>query len=332
MDSAYGKFYVGAYDGYLYAYDAKTGAQLWKYSSGNAGLETPYGSWPFFFGIPYGMTIADGKIFAPTGEHSPNDPMYRGEQLHVVDVNTGQKVWSIQGWWLGNAMADGSWTAYNGYDGRVYNFYKGLTETTVSAPTTTVPTGQAILIQGTILDQSPAQPGTPCVSADSMTAWMQYLHMQDPLPTNTTGVPVKLEAFGADGSVTEIGTVMSDTLGYRTTWTPTTAGVYTILASFAGDDSYSSSHGSIAVSVGPAPSNAPSANDVAQAVVSALPVQTPVPTAPSASDVAQAVVANLPVAPTFNDSDYAIIAVVIIAILIGIVNLAVLLMRRKQAA
>ncbi len=329
MDTAYGKFYIGAYDGLMIAYDAQTGKKLWEYSSGNAGLETPYGTWPFFMGIPYGMTIADGKVFAATGEHSPNDPLYRGEQIHVIDVNTGLKVWSLQGWWLGNAMADGSWTAYNGYDGRIYNFYKGPTMTTVTAPTTTVPTGQAVLIQGTILDESPAQPGTPCVSADSMTAWMQYLHMQDPLPTNTTGVPVKLEAFGADGSVVEIGTFTSDTLGYRATWTPDKPGVYTILASFAGDESYGSSHGSTSVSVGPAQSGAPSANDIASAVASQLPVQTPVPTAPSASDVASAVVAKLPSAPVFTSAEIAIIAIVVIALIIGLVNLA-LLMRKKQ--
>jgi hypothetical protein len=328
MDSAYGKFYVGAYDGYMYAYDLATGDFLWKYYAGNAGLETPYGSYPFFLGIPYGMTVADGKIFAPTGEHSPNVPMYRGERLHVIDVNTGDAVWTVQGWWLGNAIADGSWTALNGYDGRVYNFYKGLTQMTVSAPQTTVASGSSVLIQGTILDLSPAQPGTPCVSRDSMTAWMEYLHMDQPKPDNVTGVPVKLEAISADGTVTSIGTVMSDLNGYATTWNAPSEGVYTIVASFATDESYGSSQSSTRLSVGPAATtiNVPSASDVAGEVVSQLPVQTPVPTAPSASDVAQQVISQL---PAVTNIDIAIIAIVVVALLIGLVNV-VLLLKKKQ--
>jgi hypothetical protein len=329
LDSAYGKLYSAAYDGMLYAYDLQTGQVVWKYFVGNSGTETPYGTWPIFVGIPYGLTIADYKVFAPTGEHSPNSPLYKGERMHVVDTNTGEAVWTLMGWWLGRGIADGYYVGFNGYDGRIYSIGKGPSKVTVSAPTTTVATGETVLIQGEIVDMSPAQEGTPCVSADSMTQWMEYLNMQQSLPTNTTGVPVKLEAFGADGSYTEIGTVMSDTLGYRTTWTPTTSGVYTILASFAGDDSYGSSRASTALSVGPAQSGAPSANDIASAVVDQLPVQTPVPTAPSASDVASAVVSQLPAADAFTTADYAIIAIVVIALLIGLVNV-VLLLKKKQ--
>ena len=38
----------------------------------------------FFLGIPYGMGVADGKIFAATGEHSANDPLYRGEDYTLL--------------------------------------------------------------------------------------------------------------------------------------------------------------------------------------------------------------------------------------------------------
>ena len=62
------------------------------------------------------------KIFAATGEHSPNDPMYRGERLHVINATTGKAVWTIQGWWVDFAIADGQYTSYNAYDGRVYSF------------------------------------------------------------------------------------------------------------------------------------------------------------------------------------------------------------------
>jgi hypothetical protein len=83
---------------------------------------------------------------------------------------------------------------------------------------------------------------------------MEYLYMQKPCPTNTTGVPVKLEAFGADGSYTEIGTVTSDPYGnFKSAWTPTKQGLYTIMVTFAGSDSYWSSYAATGLSVGPAP-------------------------------------------------------------------------------
>jgi hypothetical protein len=341
IDTAYNKFYAGAYDGLMIGYDASTGRQLWQYSAGNAGTETPYGSWPFFLGIPYGMTIADHKVFAATGEHSPNDPYYRGEALHVIDVNTGQLVWKLQGWWLGNAIADGYYVGYNGYDGEIFAIGKGLSATTVETPLTAIKAGDQLTISGTVTDQSPGQTclgipaaGTPAISDDSMTAWMQYLYMQNQMPTNATGVPVQLVAIDSSGASTNIGTVTSDIAGYFiTSWTaPSTAGVYKIVANFAGSNSYfsSSAIGGITV-VAPEPTSTPlTANDVAQAVVSALPVQTAVPTAPSASDVANQVVAQLPAED--NTLLYAAIAIIVIAVLIGIVNLAVLMMRRKQAA
>ena len=68
-----------------------------------------------------------------------------------------------------------------------------------------------------------------------------------------------LTAIGSDGSVTDIGTVTTN--GYYGTfgnaWTPPKEGVYTIMASFGGDDSYGSSSAATSVSVGPAPSVAP---------------------------------------------------------------------------
>jgi hypothetical protein len=69
-----------------------------------------------------------------------------------------------------------------------------------------------------------------------------------------------------------------------------------------------------------------SASEVATEVVSQLPVVTPVPTAPSASDVASQVVAQMPAVD--NTMLIAIIAAVVVAILIGVVNLA-LLSRKK---
>jgi len=240
----------------------------------------------------------------------------------------------------GNAIADGIYVGYNAYDGEIFAVGKGLTATTVETPLTTIHAGDQFTISGTVTDQSPGQTclgipaaGTPAISDDSMTAWMEYLYMQDQMPTNATGVPVQLVAIDSSGASTNIGTVTSDIAGYFiTSWTaPSTPGVYKIVANFAGSNSYysSSAIGGITV-VSPAPTPA-SANDVASAVVQQLPAPvTPVPTAPSASDVANQVVAQLPAED--NTLLYAAIAIIIIAVLIGIVNLAVLMMRRKQAA
>jgi hypothetical protein len=70
-----------------------------------------------------------------------------------------------------------------------------------------------------------------------------------------TGVPVTLTAIGADGTVIDIGATTTNPYygTFSTAWTPPKEGVYTITASFTGDDSYGSSAAATAVSVGPAP-------------------------------------------------------------------------------
>jgi hypothetical protein len=117
------------------------------------------------------------------------------------------------------------------------------------------------MITGTVLDLSPAQEGTPCVSADSMATQMEYLHMQQPIDgvggdKVITGVPVTLSAIAEDGTSIDIGTTTTE--GYYGTfgisWTPTAEGDYKIIANFAGDDSYGSSGAATYVTVGPAAS------------------------------------------------------------------------------
>ena len=158
------------------------------------------------------------------------------------------------------AIADGYLTAANPYDGYMYVFGRGKSATTVTAPDVAVPLGTAFTIKGTVLDQSPGQPGTPCVSKDSMTTQMEYLHLQMPIDglwhnETITGVPVFLSAIGSDNSYYDLGTVTSD--GYYGTfefaWTPPNEDTYKIIAAFNADDSYGSSSAATAVTVGPAP-------------------------------------------------------------------------------
>jgi len=69
---------------------------------------------------------------------------------------------------------------------------------------------------------------------------------------------VTLTALDSNGNVLDIGTVTTN--GYYGTfsfaWTPPNEGDYTIMASFAGDDSYGSSGAATAIAVSPAPAAA----------------------------------------------------------------------------
>jgi hypothetical protein len=202
-------------------------------------------------------------MYVYNSEHTTTWPITRGWGLHCIDIFTGELIWKIMNPMDSIAISDGYMVVANGWDGYTYCFGKGKTATTVTAPDVAVPKGTAFTIKGTVLDMSPAQPGTPCVSKDSMTTQMQYLHLQQPMDgiwhnETITGVPVILTAIASDNSVIDIGT--TTTSGYYGTfghaWTPTEEGTYEIIANFVSDESYGSSAASTFVTVGPAPSPA----------------------------------------------------------------------------
>ncbi len=254
--AAYGKFYHLSYDGTVRAYDEKTGAVVWSISSpADIWGETPYGQWPFY----NNPAIADHKVYATTAEHTPSMPLKRGDGLYAVDDTNGKLLWSILGCNSQIAIADGVLVASDSYMPMMYGFAKGETQTTVTASPKNTAKGSSIVIEGTVMDMSPAQPNTPAVSVDSMSAWMEYLHMQQAKPTNTTGVPVQLTATKAsDGSVVNLGSATSDANGFfYFKWTPTDQDTYKITATFAGDASYYTSQASTAVNVDPAASAQP---------------------------------------------------------------------------
>ena len=140
----------------------------------------------------------------------------------------------------------------------MYVFGKGKSKTTISAPQVSVPKGTTVLIQGNVMDMSPAQPNTPCVSKESMTTQMEYLHMQLPIDgiwhnETVTGVPVQLLAISENGDTIDLGKVTSDMSGtFKAEWTPPSEGLFTLTATFAGDDSYGSSWAETGLSIGPA--------------------------------------------------------------------------------
>jgi len=244
---ANGKLYGMGYDGYVHCYDITNGKQLWKFSSGpDTHMETPYGTYPFF----YGPIIADGVVFAGTGEHSPTQPLVRGEHLFAIDANTGKQLWNMSGFHVIQAIADGYLLGYNAEDNRIYCFGKGPSATTVTASPKVVTKGSSVIIEGSVTDQSSGQQGTPAISDEDMGSWMEYLKMQKPIPASAKGVPVTLTATGPDGKVINIGAVTSDMSGlFSCMWTPSVEGKYTFIATFAGSDSYGSSSAETAIGV-----------------------------------------------------------------------------------
>ena len=262
IQSAYGMFYRAAYSG-VYAFNWDNGTIAWKYEApADAVYETPYVSpeGVTVYSFNAGGVVADGKFYICNTEHTETEPITRGWGLHCIDAYTGDGIWNITGKMSPGAMADGYITAASSYDGYMYVFGKGESETSVTASPKSTTKGNAVLIEGTVLDISPAQEGTPCVSGASMTTQMEYLHLQRPINgiwgnDVITGVPVTLTALDSTGDYIDLGTVTSD--GYYGTfclaWTPD-EGTYQIIASFAGDDSYGSSSATTYVTVGPAAS------------------------------------------------------------------------------
>jgi hypothetical protein len=84
--------------------------------------------------------------------------------------------------------------------------------------------------------------------------------MQKGRPSNTTGVSVTISVVDANGNFRTIGTPTSDSNGMFTfTWTPDIQGSYTVIASFAGSQSYYPSHAETSFAVSAA---APTASPI----------------------------------------------------------------------
>lgn len=256
---AYGKLYVSGYSGIIYCYDVKTGDLLWTYGNGGAGnstlsgFTTPYGRYPVFI-----ATIADGKVFLDTTEHSPNSPLYKEALYRAVNATNGKELWTIP--FYGDNMyggqspiADGYLAMLNSYDSQIYSIGKGPSALTVTAPDLGAAFGQPVVIRGTVTDISAGTKqdqqaarfpnGVPAVSDASMGDWMAYVYMQKPRPTNTIGVPVSIDVVDANGNFRNIGKTTSDANGvFSFTWKPDIDGSYSVIATFAGSESYYPSH------------------------------------------------------------------------------------------
>jgi hypothetical protein len=242
---AYGLLYNAGYDGYMHAINITNGVQEWDSITRPGGLEMPEPAYPAM-----GCAVADNEVFTSTGKAYEAQPLYRGHCLYAYNAQTGAQNWNISGQFSIDAIADGILVGVNSYDGLLYAFSRGPTATTASA---TLWGGQNVIISGTVTDQTPTPQakGTPAISDQWMTPWMEYLYMDQPYPSGATGVPVSIDAIDPNNNFIHIGNATSDITGaYHYTWTPPNVpGTYTIVATFAGSNSYYPSSGETAAFV-----------------------------------------------------------------------------------
>jgi len=173
------------------------------------------------------------------------DPIPRFACIECVNATTGETQWILNGGVFPAAASGGYVVGPGILDGNYYCIGKGQTSTSVSAPTLAVPENTKVLIQGNVLDQSPAQPGTPAVSDASMNEYMDYLHMQNATllnsPPTPTGVQVTLTAVDPNMNTITIGTTTTNGYGnFFYDWSPPASitGTYVVTATFAGSGSY----------------------------------------------------------------------------------------------
>jgi hypothetical protein len=247
-----GVLYIMGFGGDIWAINALNGKQVWYTSTnkllGEAGSDTPYGVWPLW--VFSGGSIAGGVYFLNVGhEYSP--PLFRGAKQLAINITNGELVWEISGFDVTNAatIVDGYVTVLNAYDNQLYTYGKGPSKLTVTAPQVGVTTETPVVIRGAITDiaagtKQEAQAanfpnGVPCVSDASMSRWMEYVYMQQPMPTDVKGVPITISVLDSNGNYRQIGTTTSDGSGMFTfTWTPDIPGDFTVVASFEGSESY----------------------------------------------------------------------------------------------
>ena len=268
---AYGKFYTASYSGEVNAYDITDGTNVWTYYDGSSGLATPYGQNPFCSGVTGAasvLTVADEKVYAVNNEHSPSMPLYKGYELHAIDAETGAGLWTILGWYQHPVIADGYLVTLNAADNRIYSFGKGPSATTVTASPKVSMEGSSVLVEGMVIDtaagtmqneQAARFPnGVPAVSDANMSAWMEYVYMQQPRPTDVTGVNVTISVVDPNNNSYEVGRTTSDASGmFKLAFTPEVPGEYTVIATFDGSESYWSSYAQTAINVEEAPTSTP---------------------------------------------------------------------------
>jgi outer membrane protein assembly factor BamB len=238
--------YSPRFDGRIYAVNMTSGKVVWVSDSVGETSETVQSTWIFggssYAGNSSPYVGADGKLYVSTQTNYRGQPMVRFNKLFCVNATTGEFIWNVTGAIAPTAIADGYLLGNNGDNGYLYCFGKGPTSTSVAGPLTNQLVGTGILFTGEVLDQSPAFPGTPAVSEDSMTEQMNYLMQNDANlvnnPPKPNGVPVTISVLDPNGNTETLQTTTDSAGHYALSWTPKVAGLHTITANFEGSEAY----------------------------------------------------------------------------------------------
>ncbi len=272
--------YLFEFGGDIWSINMLTGTINWYTNTteitGSAGDNTPYGVWPIWEQCGDGIagTGSNQVLFLEEGhEYSP--PLFLGAQQLALNCTNGQLIWTINAFDVDSdpIMAYGYMTILNAYDNQIYAYGMGPSKTTVSAPSVSATPATPVTITGSVMDISAGSQqeavaanfpnGLPCVSDASMSQFMEAVYMQQPMPTNDTGVQVTLTAVDPNHNLINLGTTTTDSNGnYGFTWTPPTVpGSYQIIATFSGTNSYygssDSTYMNVQASATPNPTSAP---------------------------------------------------------------------------
>jgi outer membrane protein assembly factor BamB len=98
--------YVGSWDGYEYAVNTSTGAQIWK--SANLGITTDPGCNPVHIGITSSAAVVNGVVYVGGG----------GPYWYALNATTGATLWSVYTGDNSQAGAHYNWSSpliYNGF-------------------------------------------------------------------------------------------------------------------------------------------------------------------------------------------------------------------------
>jgi outer membrane protein assembly factor BamB len=328
-DIAYGKVYIWDLGGFVSAINLATGEIAWTMYPRSSGYDTPFGVYPLWhFGT---HTISDGKLFLSEGRmyDPPLSPSYR----LAINCTDGSMVWKILSYSgrIPAASADTYLVEWNSFDAQLYTFGKGPTDTTVAAPDVQVPLGNKVLIQGSVMDisagtktyekQSRFANGVPAIADANMSVWMEYVYMQQAKPKyeDIKGVPVQLTAIDPNGNYQDLGKVTSDANGnYVFAYSPEHTGIYRVIASFEGSESYFPSSAQTAILVSEAPAASPTQTPATPTPV--LPTPTPPTQTPTPS-------AAVPPEAGANTALYVAIAAVVAIVVVAVI--ALFLRRRK---
>jgi hypothetical protein len=251
--------FTQGFDGVARAFDVDTGELKWSNYIGDCPYE-PYKTWYGTWGSNQVPTAAIGTFHITTGDHIAHNPAIPGERFYVYNATNGDLIWSYPCAAAGGhngqspVPAEGMLFLCDYYTAKLFCFGKGPVDIEISLPEPQVAKGEYVWITGKVLDASPGQRGTPCVSKEEMGPWMEYLHSGMPDPgAGKTGVPVTVYAESmTDGTTYEVGTVTTngDYGTFSMKWTPPKEDVYMITGVFFGDDSYWDGYGTAILAVG----------------------------------------------------------------------------------